>query len=344
MSEPLVLVILLGTNSDPTTDSMMSATRRALGPEAVVLADTSRSPTDADALAISERVRARAVARISWADGSARVARLRVHVDPSNDWTNDEVTFSSNDAPTEKGRTIGYMLASMVQRIEREHSENVARLASSAPATAAGTPGPTLANSAAPPGSPEKEAPPAAGTSSVDVGQGKIPSPRKRTMATGIELLAHGVGAIGDGATAIGGSVGLRWSPIAHLGLRAAAGGRAGTIGAAEATTTTLFVGGGPGYRTAVGRSLELGVRADLLVLEHRATRDRPVETTRKRWLGAADVVFEAIVPFGAHAGLSLGVGMEVAFGTTPLSVGGVTVASIPPLRGIAEIGARIHF
>ncbi|HVJ88580.1 MAG TPA: hypothetical protein VM580_02180, partial [Labilithrix sp.] len=74
------------------------------------------------------------------------------------------------------------------------------------------------------------------------------------------------------------------------------------------------------------------------------ATRSRPVDTTRTRWLGATDLVFEAIVPFGSHAGLYIGAGMELAFGSTPLNVGGVKVANIPPLRGIGELGARIHF
>jgi hypothetical protein len=106
----------------------------------------------------------------------------------------------------------------------------------------------------------------------------------------------------------------------------------------------TLFVGAGPAYRIAIGRTLELGARTDLLLLQHAAARNRPVETTHARWIGAADLVLEAGWSLGPHAGICAGVGAELAFGTTTLNVGGMPVADIPPVRGVGELGARFRF
>jgi hypothetical protein len=309
VSEPLVLVVLLGTSADPTTEGLMVAARRALGPEAVVLADTSDAPTDADALAIGERVHARAVARVRWADSSQQVARLHVHVAPSNEWVDDEITFLPQDVANEKGRTIGYTVASMVQRIEREHAEET----------------PTVAPLPPPAVSEPPVAPPSRSSSRVDV-------------------FAAGGGALGGAATAAGVSGGIRWWPGTYLGIRAAVGSRFGRIGDADATTMTLFAAVGPGWRLPITSMVELGVRADVLVLRHSVTRMRVVETTRARWLGALDLVVEASWWLSLHLGLFAAAGTELAFGSTGVTVGGMPVTDIPTVRGVGEMGVRFRF
>lgn len=338
MSEPLVLVILLGSSPDPTTDGMMAAARRALGPDAVVLADTSPAATDSEALAIGARVRARAVARVSWADGSAR---LHVHVAPSNEWADDELTFLPQDVPSERGRTVGYTLATMVQRLEREQArenepgganEPTGRGALPAAAPSA-PPSESVARATAAP--PERDA-------TIDVPRERPPSPSSH--APSLDVIAFGTGALGGGATSAGGAGGVRWWPASSFGLRAALGARAGSIVEANATTTTLFAAAGPGYRVPIGRALELGARADFVVLQHAATRRQLVETTHARWLTAVDLMIEGGWSLGPHAGLIAAVGAEIAFGTTSVSIAGVPVADIPPARGIAELGVRFRF
>ena len=335
MSEPLVLVILLGASPDPTADGMMAAARSALGPDAVVLADTSEVTTDTEALAIGARVQARAVARVSWADGTRRTARLHVHVAAANEWADDELTFLPQDVASEKGRTVGYTLATMVQRIERERATEKDRAASEAPAPADAAPPP------APP--PPSAAPPAVGEREAAVEPAREPASRP-PLGPGIDLLAYGTGALGGGATSAGGAGGLRWWPIARFGLRVAAGARAGSIAEADASTSTLFAAAGPGYRVPISRALELGARADFVILQHSATRRERVETTHARWLAAVDLVIEGSWSLGPHAGIIAGVGAELAFGTTAVSVGGVPAADIPPARGLAELGVRFRF
>lgn len=340
MSEPLVLVILLGANGDPTTDAVMAAARRALGPEAVVVADMSSSQSDADALAIGARVHARAVARVSWADGGRQLARLHVHVVPANEWTDDEVRFLPQDAASEKGRMIGYALASMVQRLERERTEETARDAAVATGASGGD-GRVAPTDAVPAASPAArtlaEAPDAA---RID----REAAETRRAPAPGVEVFAHSSGVLGGGATSIGGAAGARWWGSTRFGLRGAAGARAGAISAANATTTTLFASAGPSYRVPIGSTLELGARVDFIVLHHSATRREIRETTHARWLGAVGAMIEGSWALGPHAGVVAAAGAELAFGTTMVSVGGTPTADIPRARALAELGVRFRF
>jgi hypothetical protein len=332
MSEPLVLVILLGTNAPHTAEGMLGAARRALGPEAVVLADTSSSESDAEALAIGERVHARAIARVAWADSTFLVARLRVHVSPSNEWESDEIAFVPQDASNEKGRTIGYALASMVQRLER----GVTDRSSIAPAGlgradgAAGSPPPAAST-----------APPAQGADTSRVSTKTEPT--RSDVGTALDVFLCSSGALGGGATSLGGSGGLRWWPSARIGLRSAIGGRFGTIPAADATTSTLFASAGPSVRAPVSSTMELGARADFVLLHHSVTRSQP-ETTHKRWLGAVDLMVEGSWSFVPSAGLIAAAGAELGFGPTAVNVGGEPTATIPSVRAVAELGLRFRF
>jgi len=341
MSEPLVLVILLGASPDPTADGMMAAARRALGPDAVVLADTSPVTTDAEALAIGARVHARAIARVSWTDASRRTALLHVHVAPASEWADDELSFAPQDAGAEKARTVGYALATMVQRIEREHAEGVDRAPASEPAKGGESTSPPPAAPAAPAAS---SAPPLASREQDASVEAQRRGGSSADLEPGIDVLAYGTGALGGGATSAGGAAAIRWWPVPRFGVRAAIGGRAGTIPEADAQATTLFAAAGPSYRVPVGRALELGARAEVVVLQHAVSRRQLVETTHARWLTAADLVIEAGWALGPHAGLFVGIGAELAFGTTAVRVGGIPAANIPPARGIGEVGVRFRF
>jgi hypothetical protein len=318
VSEPLVLLVLLGTGADATTDSMMAAARRALGSDAVVLVDASDPPTDRDALARGERVGARAIAKVSWAQGTLEVARLHVHVSPTDEWTDDEISFASQDAPNERGRTVGYALASMVQRLDRSRVQDE------------------------PPPPPPPPAPPIALTPAHDAGDAAL----RRPAAVGdVDVFANAIGAAFGPASAIGGSGGIRWWPSRHFGVRAAFGARTGKLEEVDGTATAFFGAAGPGYRVSVGRMLELAVRADLVFFRYSVTRvNNGFDTMRGRWLGAADLLLEAGLALGSRTAIVAGVGGELAFGSTAVNVGGVTVADIPVGRGIAELGGRFRF
>lgn len=119
MADPLVLVVLLGTTPAPASDVILTTTRRGLGVDAIVLAEVAAPRGDADALAIAGRVHARAVAQVTW-NAETTLARIHVHVAPESSWADDELRFGVEDAPSERARTIGYTIATMVQRIEEQ--------------------------------------------------------------------------------------------------------------------------------------------------------------------------------------------------------------------------------
>lgn len=136
MADPLVLVVLLGTTPAPASDVMLTTTRRGLGDDATVLAEVAAPRGDADALAIAERVHARAVAQVTW-NAEATLARIHVHVAPETSWADDELRFGVEDAPAERARTVGYTIATMVQRIEEQHPASPASPAPPLPRRAA---------------------------------------------------------------------------------------------------------------------------------------------------------------------------------------------------------------
>jgi hypothetical protein len=263
-------------------------------------------------------VRARAVARVTWSAAGPSVAHLHVHVAPSaeSEWTDQEIAFAPQDAEAEQGRTVGYALASMVQRLEHEHPAVV----EVAPPVVEQPPAPPLVIAAPEPPPPVER-----------------PKPPKR--ASDVDLFAEVAGALGGGATAAGGTAGVRWWPLSSFGLRAGVGARAGAISEADATTTTVFAGVGPAYRVRFD-AFELGARADVSILRHVVVR----RTSQARWVGAADVVFEAGWAASGRMGVLFGLGPELAFGSTEIDIGGRRVADIPTIRGVAELGLRIRF
>lgn len=117
MADPLVLVVLLGTTPAPPGDAVLASTRRALGPDAIVLAETAEVRSDVDALVIARRLRASAIAQVTWS-ADATVARLHVHAAPELGWADDELRFGEEDAAAERARTVGYTIATMVQRLD----------------------------------------------------------------------------------------------------------------------------------------------------------------------------------------------------------------------------------
>lgn len=174
MSGPIIVVVLLAP-ADPTAEPMLAATRGALA-DAQVIANQDGVKTDAEALAAGNAAHARAVATVTWSD--TEHAHLHVHVDT---WADDDLAFSPNDPPTEKGRAVGFTLASMVERLDR----------------------------AAPPPPPIAEVP-------IVV----PPPPEPPSKPHRFEAFALGIGTLGGDAHAAGGAVGARWIAPFGFGAR----------------------------------------------------------------------------------------------------------------------------
>lgn len=342
MSDPLIVVVLLaGQAGDPITDGILAATKQALGPSAVVLSEATTEPvgvSDVDALAIGERAHARAIARVTWADASHTVARLHVHVGAATaSWSDDEISFSSRDVSGEKARTVGYTLATMVQRIEQQ--AQAAELQEKQ----------QLDRQREQAREQDQRERQRVAAEAARTSRDSAPATPHTVGQDGLEIQAAAIGALADAATSLGGDARARWwLRGSRLGVHAVVGARFGRVREADASSMTAFGGAGPSFRFfTLARGFELAARADVMLMRHAMTRAATATTaelSHDRWLGALDFALEASWSFSEQLGVMVAGGAEVAFGTTTVSVGGSRVADIPPIRAMAEIGGRIRF
>jgi hypothetical protein len=338
MEPALVLVVLLssGEPDDPVAQALTRATRETLGEAAqVIVRHVTPMPGDDDAVALGASLHADALAEIGWSDARREGAVLHLHLASPARWIDREIRFAPSDASPEKGRTLGFAVASMLP-------EAPARTAvDDAPPPASVTP---PAPAAAPAASPSAE-PRAPGT--PDAAEMPAASPRPPIGAIDASALVTGTG--GTGA-AFGGSVGASWYVSSHFALRAGASLRRMEIENTE-TGGTLFDGGlGVAWRSADptrARPWALGVRAGALAMHQALSHFSRLERTsesQSRWLPGADLVVEGSWAFADGASLVLGGGGQVAFGATDVYVRGAPVATIFPFSVLAQLGIRARF
>ncbi len=134
----LVLLVAAGDATNATTRSMARATREALGPNLhLVVRPTNGEPTDGEALRVERSEGADVVVELAWADPKQRQATLRVHLARSGHWLQRSIGFQPSDAEAERGRTLGFAVASFLP----EPAGSAAPEAEPAPTDRAGSSG-----------------------------------------------------------------------------------------------------------------------------------------------------------------------------------------------------------
>ncbi len=116
LSAITVLVVLAsGDPADGSTRAMEQALRVALGPAARIdIADPKSIPETEEALVASaSEAHATLLVVVAWSDRQRR-ATLRVMKPSQGRWLDREIRFDAADIATERGRTVGFALASMV--------------------------------------------------------------------------------------------------------------------------------------------------------------------------------------------------------------------------------------
>src|SRR5579883_2557610 len=261
----LVIVVASWEIGDPSTPALARAAHDALGAEvAVVVRELPRVPADTDALALAQEMHANAVAEIAWTDAQHLHASVHLHVEGSPRWLDRELGFESADAPAERGRTIGFALASMMPERTDPKTPHTAP-----PPSASGSPPP------APP--PLDRAEPAgAGTRNeradrgADAGRAApLAPPRPPRGALDAAFIASaGVNGYAGG---IGAALGGRWYLSPSFALRFGGGARAGDVGPAQASSQLAFGSIGLAWRAPLpsAEPFALGARTDLLVMWH---------------------------------------------------------------------------
>jgi hypothetical protein len=339
MSTALTLVVLIvaGDANDPTTTAMTFAAREALGGGAlVVVREVPKDISDDDAVGLGHSLHADSVVEVTWKDAAHLHARMHLHSEKRARWIDREISFDAADADSERGRTLGFTVASMLP----EHSGKSSDDATSAPsASTPSTPSSIAPKASSPPSLPSTAA-------SRDAAPPTGDATLARRWSAAIDLAASGGLGIGGDASGIGGALAGQWYLGPRFSLRLGGAVRSGDV--AQAQATSLEIAGGPGvawrsHTPSLAYPLGFSLRADLLVVRHALSRSGDASRPA-RFIPAADLMLDVSWLLAERTAFFAAMGPEVAFGATDVVVRGERVATIPLLRGIAELGLRVRF
>jgi hypothetical protein len=316
MADALALVVLVATGSAAsTTPALVQAAQEALGPDTrVEVRETPAPPTDADALATEGAEHADAVVELVWGQPGSREATVRIHIARTGHWIDRTIAFELSDAEPERGRTLGFAVASMLPESFPHRRERAIAPASS--------PGPTH---------PFRTS--AASFDLLAIG------------STGVGGDASGLGGeVGAQWFPIE-LVSLRLGAGVRGGSIDAVQGR---------TLTLLVSAGAvvSPWRVTPARPFGMAMRADFLIISQSVTRVTSGFESPSRVLPGVDLVVDASWMFAPGVEGIVGLGGEEAFGPTSLAlknsmqnVATITeVANIPEFRVVGEAGLRVGF
>lgn len=311
VGEVVVILIVSTAAADPAAVSMEAAARELLGNAAAIRVDhTSLDLTDEATL---ERAgEAEGVVELVWNDDRSS-AFLHCYVTRDARWVDRRISFGASDGQDERGRLLGFAIASMFPRL----------------ATARQTTQPPIDAVRA-----QASRRPAHDTERVTA-----------SRRAQLELSASATTGIRGPADAVGAAVGVRLPLVPALALRAAVGGRFGDIPIAQATTRARAGALGAAWvLSPPDTRIELGARSDFIAswLEVRrvpAAGEAPER--RSRWMFGAAGLVEGGYCFSRWLGVHAGVGAEALFGETDLYADGHFQAKLPLLRLVGELGLR---
>jgi hypothetical protein len=369
MSAPVTLIVLVaaGSGSDPTTHTMAATTRDALGPSAhVVVRETRSEPIDAEALAVEQSDRASAVVELSWGDSRHKQANLRMHVARTGRWIDRSIAFRPSDADSERWRTIGFAIASILPEAPTEGAQSSPSITSApptgtppaprpAPDAAAETAGAAAETPAPAPGgtSPTSTTASTAAAAAATADRESAVEQKDANAATttsplfAIDVLGTATG-IGGDAGSIGGGAAIHWFLYRPFSLRLGGGIRGGSVPAAEATTLTTSTSVGVvfhAWRAMSDRAFGGSLRVDCLLLEQAMTHFVPggPKQSRDELRPGLEVFVDGSWRFAPDVEAILGVGLEDVFAPTYVNLQGARAATLPALRASAEAGLRLR-
>ncbi len=309
MANPVVILFLVhqGEAGLPATTAMTAATEKALGPGAqIVVREVDPFPTDESA-----EKEADVVAEVTWTQKPV-AAHLHVHAKPG--WLDRDIGFADTDSPSDRGRTVGFVVASMVPEFE--------------PVVLAPPPPPPPPFVTAPVLSPPPR----------DPGVPTAPSVQ-RFVVDAFAAASSGMGSsVGVGG---GAAIGVRASP--WLSVHLTSDLRIGEI-EGFGRTTAFRLGGGLTLTPASWGLLTVGLRVDVAALRFGVARTTTSTDTRSRWVPDLSVLGEISSKLGGDASLFGAIGPDFALGTTTVALNGASVSVLPRARLTSELGLRVRF
>jgi hypothetical protein len=326
----LALLVLLAPDDAALASSIATATRATLGPDVTLELRVVDAPQDdAAAIALAQAAHARSVAVIT-TDAAAQHARIRLYDAINGRQVEREVEFAAGDPIEERGRALGFTLASMLPDAE--------------PATASAAPDAEAVAQAAPAN------PPAAAPAAATPPPPPAPAPAPEPWTFAIDAAARAVAAIDGEGSGFGGTLGGQYRLGDHLALRAGAALHVGHVEPLEARLTIVDIGPGLVWRSndaEPGRRFALALRADafarLQSVSRPAHRSRAAET-RGRFMPGLGLGLEVTYALSREFAAFAGGGAQVLLGETEIVLHGQRVASFAPVGLGFELGARALF
>lgn len=323
-----VLVLLAGETGDEsaTATAIDEALRVSLGDAAVVSLRRSAGESDEQLAREAKTTEATLLCVVGWSSGQ-RSATIRFLRPDESHWSDREIRFDPKDAATERARTVGFALASMVpdEELARHRTET-----QSAPA-------------------PERNVEPPAPLEAVRTSERPRPVGARPPGRHSIEIAGQFAGALGGGGGGVGGSAAVRLGVSRSVRLRFGAGARVSELGPAQATSRTYLAGPGVAWISWIDGNQRwgLGGRLDVLLLGQHVvhlSQDDPAPDHRFRVLPGAAAAVEGTWRFAEQAAAALALGTEAAFGSTDIVVRGSRVVELVPVRPFVEAGLRVSF
>lgn len=310
----LVVLILSSADADPAAPALAGAARELLGETATIR--LVLTPSDLpDAVALQRAGAADGVVELVWSDDH-QSALLHCYVTRDARWVDRKITFSADDEAAQRGRLLGFAIASMFPRL------------ASPPET---------------PETPRASPPPPADAQAVVAAKS-----RARPARVELELAATATTGVRGPADAVGAMLGVRLPLARAFSLHASVGARVGEIPSAQAATKSANGALGLAWLASPGDSpIQLGLRADFIASWLEVTRpsasDSEVES-RSRWTAGAAALLEGGYRFSGRLGAYAGAGTEAVLSPTDVYTQGELEAELPTFRVVGELGLRARF
>jgi hypothetical protein len=331
---PIIVIWMLASElSTAGTVAMTNAAREALGKDAELRVQAAPDP---EGMRLSDVGTAAGTVRVSWDSSEHRRARLLVYLPASERWLDRELSFKADDPEVERGRALGFVVASIfldAGAVPRPNSGSESARAptrasqKSAQAANAGT------RRASAPSTSLSPSPPPSGPDT---------SPANAALTAAATIVGPGT------ATAFGAWLsGSRWI-AGGLWLGVAGQARLGEIPEARASSRFLAAGVNATWQFwHLSQNSWLGVRGSAavaqLALSHFSSDDA-VTVRRARVLPVFELALHAGYRLGVASALVLDFGAEMVPGSTDIYVRNERVASWSPFVGVVRLGVQTSF
>lgn len=339
VTAPIVLLVAVTSNPGGIVMARDAATAclDSLPAEAkTVVRVAPVAPQDSEVIGETSGSGTAAVVILSWHDASLLTTEVRVFVESPRDglthWITRTIVFSARDLPSERGRALGLVIASVL-----DESWGIEPLARAEP------PAPLVP---VPGESGEREEQPV----SVVTREGPVESPEIAPRWALEANVTTAVDHLWDVDDSIGGMIGLRRSLSPRWALRTGLGFRVADIDGANATGRTVLGAVGVVW-TGVGsersKTFNFGARFNLLgvheAIQH-AEAGPGSSRTEGYWSMGADLL--AQVGYGLSPGTALlvGGGVEEIVTEAEVYLAGQPAATIPHTRLVLELGVLSRF